>query len=128
MTLVRSHRDLKVYQDAFDAAMTVFEMTKSFPVDERFSLTDQFRRASRSVAANIAEAWHKRRYRAHFISKLTDSSGEAAESQVWAEIALRCNYITEEEFEAVFARLERLVASLIGMINHADEWCSPSKP
>jgi hypothetical protein len=79
MTNIRSYKDLRVYQAAIDAAMRIFEITKRFPLEERFSMVDQMRRASRSVCANIGEAWRKRRYPAHFISKLSDSEGEAEE-------------------------------------------------
>jgi len=80
MTNIRSYNELRVYQAAIDAAMRIFEITKRFPLEERFSMVDQMRRASRSVCANIGEAWRKRRYPAHFISKLSDSEGEAEET------------------------------------------------
>src|SRR5438132_1100622 len=82
---IRSFRELRVYQAARDAAMAVFEMTKSFPPEEKFSMVDQMRRSSRSVCTNIAEGWRKRQYRAHFCSKITDSEGEAEETRVWLE-------------------------------------------
>src|SRR5579872_2741453 len=90
---IRSHRDLQVYQRAFAAAMELFEASKSFPKEEKYSLVDQIRRSSRSVCANLAEAWRKRRYKAAFISKLSDAEGEACETQVWIEFALRFNYL-----------------------------------
>lgn len=90
------HQDLIVYKKAIEAAMTIFELSKSFPKEETYSLTDQIRRASRSVPANLAEAWRKRRYKAAFISKLNDSEGEAAETQTWLEIACRSGYVTRE--------------------------------
>ena len=86
---IRSFKDLRVWQNAMDLAMLVFELSKRFPVEERYSLTDQIRRASRSVASNIAEAWRKRRYPAAFIAKLSDSESEAAETQTWTEFARR---------------------------------------
>jgi len=88
---IKSYKELRVYQAAIDAAMRVFELTKRFPVEERYSLVDQMRRCSRSVCANIGEAWRKRRYKAHFISKLSDSEGEAEETRVFLEIAWRCS-------------------------------------
>jgi len=91
-TKVVRHTDLDVYQRAFAAAMEVFRLSKSFPRDEKFSLTDQGRRSSRSVAANIAEAWRKRRYSASFVSKLNDAEGEAAETQTWLQFAVVCEY------------------------------------
>src|SRR5690348_15134179 len=94
---IRSFKDLRVWQNAMDLAMLVFELSKRFPVEERYSLTDQIRRASRSVASNIAEAWRKRRYPAAFIAKLSDSESEAAETQTWTEFARRCGYLSDEQ-------------------------------
>ena len=103
MTNIRSYKELRVYQAAMDAAMRIFELSKNFPPEERYSLTDQIRRSSRSVCANIGEAWRKRRYPAHFVSKMSDSEGEAEETRVWIEIAQRCQYLTTAEAE----RLDR---------------------
>ena len=93
---IRSFRDLRVYQEAFRLQQEVFEVSKGFPKEELYSLTDQIRRSSRSVGANLAEAWHKRRYEAHFLSKLSNSDGEQAETQHWLDTALACKYISEE--------------------------------
>jgi len=93
MQHIQSYKDLRVYQAAIDAAMRIFELTKRFPIEERFSMVDQMRRSSRSVCSNIGEAWRKRRYPAHFKSKLSDSEGEAEETRVWADLALRCGYL-----------------------------------
>src|SRR3972149_5616521 len=93
---IESYKDLNVYQGAIDAAMQVFELTKTFPSEEKFSMVDQARRASRSVCSNIAEGWRKRRYKAAFIAKLSDAEGEACETQVWLEFARRCGYLTSE--------------------------------
>lgn len=90
---LRGHRDLRVFQLAHQLAMEIFRMSRSFPADERYSLTDQIRRSSRSVAANIAEGFRKRRYEASFINKLTDSDAEATETQVWLDFARDCGYI-----------------------------------
>jgi len=90
------HQDLLVYKKAIEAAMEIFEVSKSFPKEETYSLTDQIRRSSRSVPANIAEAWRKRRYKAAFISKLNDAEGEAAETQTWLEVSVRCGYVSRE--------------------------------
>src|SRR5437762_13910380 len=90
---IQSHRELEVYKLAFDASMRIFELTKSFPIEERFSLTDQIRRSSRSVCANLSEAWRKRRYEGAFVLKLNDSEAEAAETQTWLEFASRCKYL-----------------------------------
>src|SRR5262245_7308782 len=90
---LRRHRELEMYQDTFRAAMEVFELSKTFPTYEMFSLTDQIRRSSRSVCSNLAEAWRKRRYEAAFVSKLNDSEAEAAETQTWIELAVECKYL-----------------------------------
>src|SRR5687767_4240175 len=90
---IRRHTDLEVFQRAFAAAMRIFELSRKFPPEERYSLTDQGRRSSRSVCANAAEGWRKRRYTAAFVSKLSDSEGEAAETQVWLQFAVACGYI-----------------------------------
>lgn len=90
---IRSHSDLDVYRLAFDVAMQVFELSKEFPAEERYSLTDQIRRSSRSVCANLAEAWRKRRYKRAFVLKLSDAEAEAAETQTWIEFAVKCQYL-----------------------------------
>jgi four helix bundle protein len=93
---IRTHKELQVWQDAMDVAMAIYTITKTFSADEKYSLVDQIRRSSRSVAANISEAWRKRRYEAAFISKLNDSEAEAAETQTWIEVAQRRSYIDKE--------------------------------
>src|SRR5213595_3990822 len=93
MAKIQRHRDLEVYCKAFGVAMEIFTLSKKFPKEERYSLTDQIRRSSRSVCANMAEAWRKRRYEAAFVSKLSDSDGEAAETEVHLAFALRCGYL-----------------------------------
>jgi four helix bundle protein len=93
---IQQHTDLEVYKKAFDAAMLIFAATKKFPKEETYSLTDQIRRSSRSVCANLAEAWRKRRYKAAFISKLSDAEGEAAETQVWLQFAVSCRYLDDD--------------------------------
>src|SRR5438876_2920851 len=113
---------LHVYQSAFDAAFEVFELTRRFPVEERYSLTDQVRRSSRSVCANIAEAWRKRRYPAAFVSKLNDAEGEAAETQVHIEFALNHRYVTEAEFREIDDSYERVLGQLVRMIDHPEKW------
>jgi four helix bundle protein len=105
-----------------DAAMLVFETTKQFPAGERYSLTDQFRKASRSVAANIAEAWRKRRYPAAFVSKLNDTEGEAAETETWIEFALRCGYMAESAAADLEQRYEQILSQLVVMIEKPGDW------
>ncbi|MCY7376966.1 MAG: four helix bundle protein [Pyrinomonadaceae bacterium] len=106
MANIRSYRELRVYQSAFDSAMEIFEMTKNYPAEEKYSMVDQMRRSSRSVCANIAEAWRKRRYPAHFVSKLSDSEAEAEETRVWLEFSLRCKYISPEKFADLDSRYD----------------------
>ena len=121
------HRDLEVYQKAFDAAMRIFELSKSFPKEETYSLTDQIRRSSRSVCANLAEAWRKHRYEKAFISKLSDSEGEAAETQVWLEFAVKCEYMAREDAGELYKTYDGILRTLVGMINHPDAWILPGK-
>src|SRR4030067_1519711 len=112
---ISSVRDLEVYRLAFDTAMEVFEITKSFPKEEKFSLIDQIRRSSRSVCTNLAEGWRKRRYRAVFVNKLSDAEQEAAETQTWLEFARRANYIDEGIFKKVDEKYEHIFSMLITM-------------
>jgi four helix bundle protein len=122
MQNIRSYKELRVYQSAMDAAMRIFEITKHFPAEERFSMVDQMRRCSRSVCANIGEAWRKRRYPAHFASKLSDSEGESEETRVWLELALRCGYISRDETEQLDSTYDGILAQLVHMIDHTEDW------
>lgn len=122
MANIRSYRELKVWQESMDAAMEIYKLTKSFPADEKYSLVDQIRRSSRSVAANIAEAWRKRRYEAAFKSKLNDSESEACETQTWIEIALRCDYLEKSMADRLDKRYENIMAKLVIMIRDANKW------
>src|SRR5713226_6411516 len=122
MAHISSHKDLRVYQEAMAAAMRIFELTKHFPIEERYSLTDQIRRSSRSVCANLGEAWRKRRYRAHFISKLSDSEGEAEETRVWLEFSWRCSYLTKAEASDLDEQYDRIIAQLVSMIDRPEQW------
>lgn len=119
---IRSYSDLRVYQAAIDLAMQIFELTRAFPTEERYALVDQYRRSSRSVCANIAEAWRKRRYKAAFIAKLNDAETEATETQVWTEFAVRCGYIKQETATDIAARYDQILSQLITMITHSDKW------
>ncbi len=122
MEKIRKHSDLKVYQLSFDAGMEIFRMSKKFPREEMFSLTDQIRRSSRSVSGNIAEAWRKRRYPKSFISKLSDAEGEACETQVWLDYALACEYITTETYKTLYDKYEHILAMLVNMIIKPEQW------
>lgn len=119
---IRTHKELRVWQEAMDLAMEVFVLSKGFPADERFSLTDQVRRASRSVAANLSEAWRKRRYAAAFVSKLNDAEGEAAETQTHLEIARSCGYVTEASARQLDERYEALLAQMVSMASRPEVW------
>ncbi|HLG17114.1 MAG TPA: four helix bundle protein [Blastocatellia bacterium] len=119
---IRSYRELRVYQAAMDAAMRIFELTKKFPTEEKFSMVDQMRRSSRSVCTNIAEAWRKRRYEAHFVSKLSDSEGEAEETRVWLEFASRCRYITDAEAQELDDVYDGILGQLVRMMAEPDQW------
>lgn len=119
---IRDFRELRVYQLAIESAMSVFELTKTFPAEEKYSMVDQMRRSSRSVCANIAEAWRKRRYKAHFISKLSDSEGEAEETRVWLELAFRCKYISKVTFDSLDDKYDHILGQLVKMIDNADQW------
>ncbi|MGB7445128.1 MAG: four helix bundle protein [Coleofasciculaceae cyanobacterium] len=123
--LVKSHRDLEVYQIAFEAAMTIFELSKKFPIEERFSLTDQIRRSSRSVCANLAEAWRKRRYGAAVVAKLSDCEAEAAETQTWLEFAVKSNYLDVEIGRQLYLTYEQIIGRLVNLAKNADQWLLP---
>ena len=123
---ITRHQDLDVYRKSFEAAMHIFEVSKQFPKEETYSLTDQIRRSSRSICANLAEAWRKRRYEAAFVSKMNDSEGEAAETQTWLEFAVRCGYINKEKGRLLFKAYDEIIAILVTMINHPDSWVMPS--
>ena len=120
--LVRSHRDLVVYRRAMRLVMRLFELSKGFPKEETYSLTDQIRRSSRSVCANLAEAWRKRRYEAAFVSKLSDSEAEAAETQVWIELAVRSGYMDAGTGKELYEEYDALIGTLVGMAQHKDAW------
>ena len=119
---LRTHLDLDVYQMALASAMKLFEFSKSFPREEVYSLTDQMRRSSRSVCANLAEAWRKRRYEAAWISKLSDVEAEAAETQVWIEFAVKCGYLDRTDAKDLFRDYDAILGKIVGMITHPETW------
>jgi len=127
MNEIKTFRDLNVYKNAINAAMEIYEISKSFPPEERFSLTDQIRRSSRSVCANLAEGWRKRRYQAAFVSKLNDAEGEAAETQVWLDIALRASLITQDQWDKLNEQYEVILGQLVKMISEPHKWCLSKK-
>ncbi len=120
--LVRGHTDLDVYMRAFEVSMKIFDTSKMFPKEERYSLTDQIRRSSRSVCANLAEAWRKRRYEAAFVSKLSDSETEAAETQVWLQFAVKCGYVTRNEAAILYKEYDQIIGMIVRMISHSHKW------
>jgi four helix bundle protein len=119
---IRSHKDLEVFKLAFMAAMKIFVLSKSFPKEETYSLTDQIRRSSRSVCSNQAEAFRKRRYPKSFISKLSDSESEAAETQTWFDFSVYCSYITETEHKELYNTYENIIGKLVNMSLHSENW------
>ncbi len=119
-------QDLEAYRTAYDLAMRIFRLSKTWPADERYSLTDQIRRSSRSVNANLAEAWGKRRYVAHFTSKITDADGENLETQTWLSFARDCGYLDAAEFETLMSASEEVGRLLGGMLAKPDSFCLKS--
>jgi four helix bundle protein len=119
---IRDFRELRVYDAAMDTAMEIFKLTSVFPREEKYSLTDQVRRSSRSVCANIGEAWRNRRYRAAFIAKLSDAESEAAETQIWVEFSRKCGYLTDDRSSEINAAYDYIISCLVKMIQNSDNW------
>jgi four helix bundle protein len=126
MGRITHFRELDVYRMAMEAAVHIFELSRAFPIEERYSLTDQVRRCSRSVCANIAEAWRKRRYPNAFVSKLSDAEAEAAETEVWLEMAVRCGYLNQAQAVALEQEYEHVLGKLVNMISHPEQWAIPA--
>jgi four helix bundle protein len=122
MKSVRHFRELDVYQGAMSLVLRVFELTKYFPVEERYGLTNQVRRSSRSICANLAEAWRRRRYQAAFVLRLNDAEAEVAETQVHIEIAFRHHYVSQQIFEELDDACDKILAQIVKMIDQADRW------
>lgn len=121
---IESFKDLNVYQVAFELQQEIFELTKNFPKEEFYSLTNQIRRASRSIGSNIAEAWQKRRYIAHFVSKLSDADGEQAETQHWLDTSIACEYISADRHKRLFDKCKKVGMMLGKMIREPQSWCN----
>jgi four helix bundle protein len=119
---IQDHRDLDVYKIAFTASMQIFKLSLKFPPEERYSLTDQMRRSSRSVCANLAEAWRKRRYEGAFVLKLNDSESEAAETQTWLDYAVECQYMDQAIARELFETYNNVIGKLVKMINNPTPW------
>lgn len=124
MEYVKSFRELHVYKLARYLSKVIFEITKTFPKEETYSLTDQMRRSSRSVGAQIAESWAKRKYERHFISKLTDADGEQLETQHWLEVALDCSYISHQVAQELLIKYYEIGKMLRSMINKSESFCN----
>jgi four helix bundle protein len=123
MSQINSFKDLIVYQKAYRLAMDIFEISKTFPNEEKYSLTDQIRRSSRSVTSCIAESWAKRRYVKSFINKLTDSLGEEYETEVWLDYSRDCGYITIQKHKDLLTGYDEVRRMLISMISSPGKWC-----
>ena len=125
--MIKSFRELTVYQKAFEQAMRIFEITKRFPREEQYSLTDQMRRASRSVCTNIGEAWRKRRYVAHFVSKLTDADAAATETMIWLDFSLSCGYLDAKVHTDLSNAYDEIGKMLGSMISTPEKFCFPDR-
>ena len=123
----RNVKDLRVYNGAFDAALEIFILTKTFPPEEKYSMVDQMRRSSRSVCANLAEAWRKRRNRAAFVAKLNDAESEASETLIWLEMAKSCEYLDRNDFDRLNHSYDPIIAQIVRMILTADHWIIPGR-
>jgi four helix bundle protein len=124
---INKHTDLEVYQIPFKAAMELFQESRAFPAEERYSLTDQCRRSSRSVCSNLAEAWRKRRYPAAFLAKLNDAEGEAGETQTWIQFAVECGYLDRTKAKALYTEFDSILGKIVNMINNPNDWIIPKK-
>jgi four helix bundle protein len=122
MSSIKTINDLRVFQLAFNIANEIFEISKEFPNEEKFSLTDQIRRSSRSVCANIAEAFRRRLYPKNFISKIIDSEAEAEETIVWLQFAFQCKYLNDEKFNHLIQKYSHLISMLVIMRKHPEKW------
>lgn len=122
-----SHKDLRVYQTAFELALQVHTIAKQFPADERFLLSSQILRSSRSIPANIVEAWRKRRYEQAFVSKLSDTETELCETMFWLDFALALNYVEPELHRSLTAQYESLLNSILGTIKYSSQWTMPKR-
>ncbi len=119
---INNHEELEVYKIAFNTAMTIFAISKNFPAEEKYSLTDQIRRSSRSVCANLAEAWRRRRYKGSFLSKLNDAEAEAAETQVWLKFAVKCQYLDVETGRQLYSQYNQVLGMSVKINNTVDKW------
>lgn len=119
---IRTHKDLEVFKLSFEAAMRIFQLSKKFPKEETYSLTDQVRRCSRSVCANQAEAFRKRKYPKSFILKLNDSESEAAETQTWLDFSFKSEYLQESDYNELYSAYDKIIGMLVKMSAHPENW------
>lgn len=122
MSVINSARDLRVYKLAYECAKEIFLMTKDFPPEEKYELTSQIRRSSRSVVSNIVESWRRRRYPKTFVYKLNDSETEADETILWLDISLDCEYISKEKYKKLYDDYDHIISMLVNMINNKEKW------
>jgi four helix bundle protein len=120
---IQYHWEIDAYKLSVEAAMEIYELSKLFPEEEKYSLTDQIRNSSRSVSAQIAEGWRRRKYRAAFVNKMNEAEGEAAETQVWLEYSVKCEYMSREDGSRLHRTYDEIIGKLINMLNHPEQWC-----
>lgn len=125
--MVQYHWELEVYELGKEGRQRIFELSRGFPKEEMYSLTDQIRRSSRAVCAQIAEAWGRRLYRADFVNRLNQAESEARETQCWTEVAVECEYMTTEMGQQLFQLYNQIIGKLVTMENNADRWILSSK-
>ena len=122
MEIIKSHRELKVYQKSFSSAMEIFHQSKSFPKEELYSLSDQIRRSSRSVSSNIAEAFRRRKYPKSFVNKLNESESETGETQNWLDFAFHCGYLEKDKYQQLNQEYDNIIGMLVNMQRYPDKW------
>jgi four helix bundle protein len=120
---IQYHGEIDTYKLSVQAAMEIYELSKSFPEEEKYSLTDQIRKSSRSVSAQIAEGWRRRKYRGAFVNKMNEAEGEAAETQVWLEYSVKCKYMSREDGADLHKKYDEIIGKLSNMGNHPEQWC-----
>jgi four helix bundle protein len=125
---ISNYTDLRVFQNAMEAATKIFELTRSFPAEEKFSMTDQIRGSSRSVCSNLSGAWRKRRHKDAFVAKLNDAEGQACETQVWVEFARKCNYLEGDVCDGLHSAYDLILGQLVKMINEPYKWLIKKSP
>ena len=124
---IQYHWQLDVYQLSVEAAMEIYELSKAFPTEEVYSLTNQIRRASRSISGQIAEGWQRRKYEAAFVNKMNEAEGEAAETQVWLEYSVKCGYISRDDGTRLHKKYDDILGKLINMGNNPEKWVLRSR-